>query len=267
MLSIMEREFPEAIVILAGGLGERFGSYKIIYEVDGQALIRRLIRRIQPKEVDTQIYVSVRFDWQERLIRKYVDVDGFIYDVGYLEGPLSGIVSSIERLEDFRYIGFIPGDNLWINYSVIENLFKLVKDGCTVASPIVNRYVETLSMVIDSSWLSFSRELLNLDKPFRPSDIHRSSREAGYIEYYVEGPTDLDTPLRDKSISNNPISIGRIKRISEPQKYYWKAIEALITGRYGDASESFHKEYLLYRESGLKPLDIHAEKDSKEILK
>ena len=263
----MPKDFPDAIVILAGGIGKRFGSYKIVFDLGGYTLIEDLINRVRLEVDEPPIYISIKFIWQEKLIKKYVESANFIYDSGSVEGPLSGILSAIKRLRMYKHIALIPGDNLWINREILSDLYGLVREGCAVSSPVVNGYVDTLSMVVNRSQFTYLFELLNINKPIRPSDIHRGSSKAGYIEYSIYGIADLDSKPENKLSFPRIMGKGKIYELSKPQREYWTAINALINGKFKDASIYFHREHTVYNEYGLNPLAIHALKDSKYVLR
>ncbi len=258
-------ECPKAVVILAGGVSERFGSYKMVFQIGGKPLIKNLISRIEG--CFSEIYISVRYKWQEDELSRFVNVDGFIYDDIEDLGPLSGIISSSDFLKDIGKIVFIPGDNLWVDGEAISQLFRHIHRVQTVSSPNVNGFIDTLTMAIDVGLIrKFKSILVSIDKKLRPSDIHRFSSTAKYIKYSVEGLTDLDIfPSKGLELPKYRF-LGDVIDTSLPQKYYRDAVEKLRRGDIHEAANLFYKEYMEYKKLNLQPLARHSYRDF-EILR
>lgn len=248
---------------MAGGIGERFGSYKIVHRLGGRPLISILMDRVSMEDVDT--YISVRFGWQEEAISRHVDVDGYIYDEVSMEGPLSGIISALERLGGYRHVMFIPGDNLWIDSKAITHIYRVFKDRSYVAYPVVNGVVETLTLLIDTSIYMGFKTVLRSGKPVRPSDIARYSPSTAYIHFWVAGSPDMDYR---RDAMNMPVGykVSSSTYVCIPQTLYRLAFRSILEGDYDEASKHYILESRMYRLSRLKPLDIHAYKDSEYIV-
>lgn len=115
-----------AAVILAGGSSKRFGVNKLTYEVNGEAMIRRVFNAA--KEITENIYLSVKNREQAISLIKVCDNPSGVIEDSYSEvdGPINGIITSLKKLQ-YDEIVIIPGDMPYINS---EALIKFV-DNCS----------------------------------------------------------------------------------------------------------------------------------------
>ncbi len=119
------------LIILSAGKSERFlAGNKLLYEVNGEALIHRIVRTALESEADEVLLVTGHQsreieDAINDLREKRLKV---IFNPNYQEGMSSSVKLGIEHVKDFGEAAIIhPADVAFISKEVINHLIDIYK--------------------------------------------------------------------------------------------------------------------------------------------
>jgi molybdopterin-guanine dinucleotide biosynthesis protein A len=111
-------------VILAGGLGIRFGSYKPLFTVSGRTILEHLESRIEG--LYGEIVVVAGTESQQRQLRKRLGQMNVITDQIAGIGPLGGILTGV-RQTHHEYCQILPVDSPLPIRGVLQQLLASVR--------------------------------------------------------------------------------------------------------------------------------------------
>jgi molybdopterin-guanine dinucleotide biosynthesis protein A len=111
-------------VILAGGSGIRFGSYKPLFTVSGQTILEHLERRIEG--LYGEVVVVAGTELQQRQIRERLGQTNVITDQIAGIGPLGGILTGA-RHNHHEYCQILPVDSPLPVREVLQKLLASVR--------------------------------------------------------------------------------------------------------------------------------------------
>lgn len=103
-------------LVLAGGMSERFGCFKALYELGGKPLIHHVIERIS--SLTERIVIAAKECSLRSLDLPEVRV---VPDKYCLHAAIVGLISSLEHVET-EYVAVIPCDSPFVSPSVIKLL-------------------------------------------------------------------------------------------------------------------------------------------------
>lgn len=112
-------------IILAGGLATRMGGGdKGFKEVDGEAIIKRVMKAVSGKVDCLKINANGDPTRFEELGLEVVSdrVEGFV-------GPLAGVLAGMEAMADCDYILSVPTDTPFLPEDLIERLVEPIAQG------------------------------------------------------------------------------------------------------------------------------------------
>ena len=123
-----------SILVLAGGIGRRFGMYKPLIKLGNKPLILWVLDslfRCRDYLDVSNIIISLKFKWQKDLINKMLPERirrhiKFIFDSLKVQGALIGIISASDILSDSEFFFVCGADQPLINCELVEYLVKKI---------------------------------------------------------------------------------------------------------------------------------------------
>jgi len=120
----MERLIPDvAAIVLAGGHGSRFGSFKPAHVVSGRMLLEYLLITIHP--LYKEIIIVVSTELQREQIQRHLEGSTVIADRVSGVGPLGGILTGASCTHE-EYCQILPADSPLPNRSLLNYLAACV---------------------------------------------------------------------------------------------------------------------------------------------
>jgi molybdopterin-guanine dinucleotide biosynthesis protein A len=111
-------------VILAGGLGKRFGSYKPLFTVSGRTILEHLESRIEG--LYGEVVVVAGTELQQRQLQERLGLTNVITDQIAGIGPLGGILTGA-RHTHHEYCQILPVDSPLLIREVLQQLLASVR--------------------------------------------------------------------------------------------------------------------------------------------
>ncbi len=254
-----------AAIILAGGLGKRFGFYKPLYPYKGRTLLENILSNLDGLD----IYISVRYTWQEEEIKRNIrdfTVD-FIYDTqDCIYGPICGVVSAINNLIGRYKRIFIISSDLIISKDLVRMMLSLHEQNVDATLAYYNGYIEPVPSIFNLDVLKPLKTFVESNlKPFRLTDLIRVCRNAklllfksrpilnvNYVED-VESAIELDEQIDYKKFS--------YKYEKMPGDYYLMFMNLLLDKRFREACHYLKKELDEYNLLRFENLINHVQMD------
>ena len=257
-----------SIVVLAGGLGRRFGSYKPLYMIGGKPLIGRVVEGA--KEISPRVVVSVRNEEQRRKLEGIVDAEFVIDEDLPCFGPVRGILSSAKLLPTL----ILPADLPWLNGEVAMEFHRRCLeaskgfDVCGLAwmrGP--SRDLESTVMIVNSHEpLELVRRACGM-KRTRVTDVHRAAGTQVIIGAGMIADawrlSDMDLPDTEPPSERDwdpEILIYMKEAMRHPYRHL---VEALESSDPGEAIRYLETELGIYRE--IPTLRTHVMRDLKAL--
>ncbi|MEZ0290284.1 MAG: molybdenum cofactor guanylyltransferase [Sulfolobales archaeon] len=172
-------------IILSGGLSRRFQVSgeswvdKALYSINGKTMIERVYETLQ--ELTDRIIISTRslerVDSYKRVLRREVL---YALDVAGLEGPFSGILSSL-RACDREYAIITPVDMPHLSQDLLEKLLSKI-DRYDVSSVVLPNGV--IEFVLSAVRVGVVREILTLLAEYKRSriaDLYRGAPKTYFL--------------------------------------------------------------------------------------
>jgi len=126
------KSLSASAVILAGGHGKRFGSYKALSKVSGRTLLEHLESRLEG--FYGEILIITGSETQRRQVLEHVGQMRIITDQVTEVGPLGGILTGISHTK-CEYCQILPVDSPIPNLEVLQRLLTYAR-GFDGAVPI-----------------------------------------------------------------------------------------------------------------------------------
>lgn len=263
-------------VILSGGVSKRFEGDKALALVEGEPMIRRVAKALNPAV--TEVWISVRDETRgERLIevcRPYVA--GFIVD-DFPAGPLSGLLTAAERIEADAYLS-CSNDVPRLNSTTVKKMVALFSNVLPSAMSVVwgNGSVETLIQAVQRNTLrNYLRNFFEGRKYFlRPSDVLRSCE----ILYLVHGANLTSDPFEFSNINTaqeiaNPKPRGVFRGfvnddllIRNSSRHFTAAVTESLKENFFAAGLLYLSEAYDYLVHGVIHLSEHAVSDAAKMF-
>lgn len=260
-----------AIVILAGGQSKRFGTNKLIYKINGEAMIKRVFNAAS--KITKNIYLSVKDKEQvDTLLHVCEGFRDVIFDsYREVDGPINGIITSLNTIS-WEEIVTIPGDMPFIDSASLSKFIEIcrVLDAESGSVYWPSGWVNVLLQyhrrreVTKYTSLSVTRGVMS-----RPSDILRASGHACYIPIHhltkdYRTFTNVNTP---EDLSQTDIMIvepdSKIKHIKRDITENFLRGTTLLKSDPSISAEYYLSEGEKYQEEELYTLALHAYKDAK----
>jgi molybdopterin-guanine dinucleotide biosynthesis protein A len=256
---------PPVCVVLAGGVSSRFGADKLLLDVQGRPMLRRIVDAL--REVCDAVYLSVNSEGRGRGLTRASGCDGYIVDEELgCGGPLLGIATSLGHI-NADWVLFIPGDVPWITGGTLRNYVEAcIRGDADACAPYWGGgYVETLFQLIRGDAARRIREICGLPKVTRASDSLRGLGKTLYVPV-----TQLSSDPTEFTNVNTPSDLGRrvtrgswateyIYVAGRPKELYWAAARALQSP---SAARAYFEESLHYESMGLLHIALHAAVDA-----
>ena len=259
------------VLILAGGVGKRFGDYKPLYELDGKSILENLLDKIPG--FDT--YISIRYEWQEGEIRRHIKNDKiqFIYDEPNCKyGPICGIVKASQELE-YRYILLLSSDMIFI-----DNPIKLILDTykSSMAAILISRgnFLEPVPAIYGLEDIKpLTRYVMNRVKEFRLTDLIRASSKANIIQFSMHDFPILNINFQEDLYKLRGHSLKQVEfryTLSVkhfPRDVYMNFLESLDKHSYSEACELLRIEFREYENLKYENMLNHLRNDLESICR
>ena len=262
-------------VILAGGESRRFQGNKLIVEIDGSPVIKRVYNAI--KDYVDITYISIKDeDRYEELSSVFHGIDvKYIYDYKELDGgPYVGIITSLDLIEADEFI-IVPGDTPWIKGIFFNKWLKYIDECRPIASSVIwgNGMIDSLFLYVEKRRIrSIIKLLYLLRKSGRATDILRAAPYTYLVNAYkvVDSPLwlahlntreDLISPSPRnplKGVVKNDIHIKWNGLSSIP---FLNALDKINLGEYTEAVSILLDEARKYNEYNIMHLIDHVAKD------
>ncbi len=254
------------ILILAGGVGRRFGGYKTVYNVDSKTLIEVLLDRLPSSD----IYISIRYPWQEELIRKRVENYRvkFIYDdleCGY--GPICGVVEA-SKILTHKYLMVFGSDTIPAKHLVTIMLDILESSGLPtlIGSKDFLEPMPAIYTLEDVKILSkFIKMIGSNVKEFRSTDLIRICRRVNIIDFDRLKPPIVNINFKEDLIRLRDIDSIHVKYhlVDKvlPGEIYLKFLEKVSLDLLRDGCEYLKLELREYKTLGYLNVSNHVASD------
>ncbi len=258
------------ILILAGGVGRRFGEYKTVYNVNGKTLIEILLDRLPSSD----IYISIRYPWQEELIRKKVDNYRvkFIYDdleCGY--GPICGVVEA-SKILSYKYLMVFGSDTIPAK-NLVATMMDTIESSSLPTLIGSKDFLEPMPAIYrleDVNMLSnFIETIKSNVKEFRSTDLIRICRRVNIIDFDRVTPPIVNINFKK--------DLSRIRDVDSryfkyqlvdkdlPGELYLKFLEKVARGSVKDGCEYLKLELREYKTLGYLNISNHIVADLNRI--
>lgn len=142
-----------SLIILAGGSGERIKVFKPLIKLNGESIIRIILKKFIDKY--NEILIVVREKWQKEVLEedlKILNTDitrkiRYVFDSPLTEGPLAAIYTGVLN-SNFNTIAVLPSDTPFINSNIHMIMMKYLDDGYEAVVPIwPNGFLEPLTAI------------------------------------------------------------------------------------------------------------------------
>lgn len=141
------------LIILAGGSGERIKGFKPLVKLNGESIIRIILKKFINK--CNEILIVVREEWQKKTLEedlKILNADAtrrikYVFDSPLIEGPLAAIYAGALNSNN-NIIAILPSDTPFINSNIHMVMMKYLNDDYEAVVPIwPNGFIEPLIAV------------------------------------------------------------------------------------------------------------------------
>ena len=114
-----------SLVVLAAGMSTRFGENKMLYPIDGEPMVRRVVKAALSSSVD-EVIVVVGFEAEKvkEALKglKCVIVENLDYAIG---GQSSSVRCGVRHVkDDTEAVMILPGDVAFIDPSIIDKVVE-----------------------------------------------------------------------------------------------------------------------------------------------
>jgi len=195
-----------SLIVLAAGKSSRFGSNKLLSEIDGESMIQRVVRTsLASKASEVVVVVGFEEDKIQRAIQSYECrvVSNPAFEKGQTSSVIAG-VNSVKKQADAAMI--LPGDVAFIKAEQIDKVideYNFAPSSIVVASyrgrmghPILFDHAlfdEMLKITEEKAGL---KEVVNRHR----SEIRRVEVESREILFDVDLPNDLRSVEKEKGL-------------------------------------------------------------------
>jgi len=165
-----------AILVLAGGGSERFGSKKAFFEIEGGPMIQHVVEGVS--KISREIVISCRAG-REKLAMMFPEAK-VVSDRWNRRGALTGILSALPEVTS-EYVALVTCDCPKIKAGVLEMLFKSAKchDGAIPRWP--NGYIEPLQAVYRTEKLREAAQEAWKNGKMRLADVLKNLADVVYV--------------------------------------------------------------------------------------
>lgn len=193
-----------AVLILAGGGGERFGGEKAFFEIDGRPMIQHVVEEVS--KLSGEIVISCRAD-REKLATMFPGAK-VVSDRWDRKGALTGIVSALPEVTA-EYVALVTCDCPKIKAEVLEMLLKSARghDGAIPRWP--NGYVEPLQAIYRAEKLREAAQNAWESGKMKLTDVLKILADVVYVP--VEMIRDGDPTLESFLNVNSPKDIKNLE--------------------------------------------------------
>jgi molybdenum cofactor cytidylyltransferase len=132
-----------AAIILAAGMSKRFGTdNKLLYEINGQTMIRNIVSKLQGSKVFEKVVVVLGYEAKKIL----EDIAEFkvesVFCPTYAEGMAESIKCGLSAIKDYDVALFVPADMPYLQLVDIEKVALAVDSKrYTIATAYARDYI------------------------------------------------------------------------------------------------------------------------------
>ncbi|GBF09570.1 molybdopterin-guanine dinucleotide biosynthesis protein MobA [Aeropyrum pernix] len=253
-----------AAVVLAGGVGRRFGRPKALAMIDGVSLVERAVEALSSGPADVYVSVSPAL---ERPVARLVGSRRVIVDLveqAPCEGPLRAFLTAASTLVSYSNLVFMPVDAPWASWRDLEPIYNASKAIGSGAS-----YFSGEGIVHPLFLAARRKSLLNAAWT---ACWGRAEKRATAILRSLDplillGSSETRSPLALATV-NTPQDLWRPSRVPTPAEGYILLEGHSILYKISSTMNSYYSalaleaEYKLYRQLGLLRLASHVLKDA-----
>jgi len=213
----MERVNPDvAAVVLAGGRGNRFGSFKPTHSVSGRTLLEHLLITIHP--LYKEIMIVVGTELQKEQIHHHLEGLTVITDRVSGVGPLGGILTGASCTHE-KYCQILPADSPLPNRRVLNYLAACVNAHNAVVPVWPDGRVEPLHGIYRAQKAAKEAESLIARREYAVvSLVHSLNAHPVSIEKLQQFDYDLETFLNVNTREDIDKIIGALSRQNHDSK-------------------------------------------------
>ena len=247
-------------VVLAGGLSRRFGSDKLMYEIEGSPIIERVVK--SAATVAEEVLVITNTDERAEKLSKILEVDVLADGDVPCKGPVRGILTAGYRGPTL----VLPADLPWVNGRVLHELVWAFDSlgSADVHGVYKEGNLEPLIMLITSEKTFKVVEEACFLKGGRASDFHRAADSLLLLNLrsLAEGWRLMDAD-RPEDLKPKPWVKGSLEfKFRRLNSHYLRGLKELREGNFLEAAGLYELEALTW---DLGNVRAHCLKDSKRL--
>lgn len=190
-------------IILAGGKSSRYGINKALVEVNGERLIERVVRVMEPIFEHLILVTNTPQEYAYLQLPMVVDlIQGL--------GPLGGIYTGLETISEEAGF-FMACDMPFLNSGLIRHMVETREDFDAVV-PKIDWKIETLHAIYTKGCLPAIRQLIDA-REYQVIKFFRKVRVRYLSEEEIRA---FDPELRSFFNINRPEELSDAKKLSSP---------------------------------------------------
>ncbi|MCF8884945.1 MAG: nucleotidyltransferase family protein [Nitrososphaerota archaeon] len=259
-------------VILAGGLSERFGCDKYLWNVNDKPIIS--IVAFALREISDRIYLLTRDKTRAAQLSEITGVENYILDDVNINcgGPLRGLLTALLKVDSEEYL-IIPGDLPWIDGLSLKRFVERCRESRAECGSIVwgDGSLSSTIQYFNSDARQYLSEIAKLRGIYgRATDTFRSCRRV--LLTHVSNITDEPKKLVGVNFQKDIISpqippiygfINNDIYIKRSSLNFLTAVKLESMGDLENALKMYVSEVEEYLDLNIYHLALHALIDAK----
>jgi formate dehydrogenase accessory protein FdhD len=198
-------KLPVTAAVLAGGRSMRMGVDKTLLDVDGEALLARVVEVVGGVCADVIVVTNRPEAVAEAGIPAEISV--LVDEVAY-QGPLGGLVTALKGASQ-EWVLAVAADMPWVNPDVVRALWD-ARDGAQVVVPLTDKGVEPLLALYHRDCLPAARRVLETGR----RRIVAFFSDVTVVEIPVEALRDIDPELASLFNINTPEDLAEAREVA-----------------------------------------------------
>jgi molybdenum cofactor cytidylyltransferase len=176
-------------VVIAAGESKRMGRNKLLIEIGGKPLIKRVISFFEGVTDELVVVLGHRPEQATPLLKKLGA--RWVVNEGYAEGMASSFKRGLKEMEGCEAVFLALGDQPFVDRNFLREAIKAWRNGAKVVSP-AHEGKKGHPVLFDKSLFS---EILSLEKQGTVRDvIHMHGSEHKVLEAGEWAVVDIDSP-------------------------------------------------------------------------
>ena len=214
-------KLPVTAAVLAGGRSMRMGVDKTLLDVDGEALLARVVEVVSG--VCANVMVVTNRPEAVAAAGIPADVPVLIDEVAY-QGPLGGLVTALKGATE-DWVLAVAADMPWLNPDVVRALWN-ARDGAQVVVPMTDKGLEPLLALYHRDCLPAARRALDTGR----RRIVAFFGDVAVIEVPVEALREFDPQLASLFNINTPEDLAEARGAADaPEEPASRPLPAKVT--------------------------------------